>query len=204
MLLKLKFLMLLISFLTPWISRSAETTNTHVSASITIPIHWSHGRIMLSAKVNGSKPLSFLLDTGYGVTTIHPDLVESLRLNRAGRMTIVGIAGEEQAATYSDAVFDFGRISYKPRRVASLPSEADMPTSRRAGILGAGFFRRFVVEIDSEKNILRLHEPQLAFSGASLWKLIRRKTFFGFTNRKILITPPMAKSSLLNLTRTRQ
>jgi hypothetical protein len=52
-----------------------------------------------------------------------------------------------------------GGLKYKPRRVASLPSEAEIPHSRRDGILGAGFFRRFVVEIDSAKNTLRLHEP---------------------------------------------
>ena len=157
---KLRLLLILVALFLPPVSWSAEITKTNISTSITIPIRSVHDRIIVPAKVNGSKPLSFLLDTGYGITTIHPDLVESLGLTQAGRMTIIGIAAKEQATTYRDAVFDFGGVSYKPKRVASLPSDASTPSSRRAGILGAGFFRRFVVEIDSAKNLLRLHEPQ--------------------------------------------
>lgn len=134
----------------------AENTNRE---PIVIDITSAHARVMVSATINGSKPLSFLLDTGYGINTIHPDLVESLGLKRAGQVTIMGIAGEEKAPTYSGAVFDFGGASYSPRRVASLPSETQT-RHRRDGILGAGFFRRFVVEINSGKNKLTLHEPE--------------------------------------------
>ena len=134
----------------------AENTNRE---PVVISITSSHTRVMVPATVNGSKPLSFLLDTGYGINTIHPNLVESLGLKRAGQITIVGIAGDEKAPTYSGVVFDFGGASYSPRRVASLPSETQS-SHRRDGILGAGFFRRFVVEINSEKNKLLLHEPE--------------------------------------------
>lgn len=144
----------------PWHTRGAEPTDAATNAMpVTIPINSRHGRIFVSATINHSKPFSFLLDTGYGITTIHPDLVESLGLTRAGHMTIVGIAGDEQAGTYEGVEFDFGGATYQPHRVASLPSEAGMSRSRRDGILGAGFFRRFVVEIDSAKDTLQLHEP---------------------------------------------
>jgi hypothetical protein len=75
-------------------------------------------------------------------------------------MTIIGIAGEEQADTYAKAVFDFGGATYTPRRIASLPSEARRRWRKRDGILGEGFFRRFVVEIDIAKQRLRLFEPK--------------------------------------------
>ena len=86
---------------------------------VTISFSERHGRVFVPAKINGSKPLTFLLDTGYGITMIHPDIVESLGLTRAGHMTIVGIAGEERAGTYSGAEFDLNGAIYKPRRVAS-------------------------------------------------------------------------------------
>jgi predicted aspartyl protease len=136
--------------------QSAETN----SLPVTIPIHSSHVRIMVPAKINGSQPLSFLLDTGYGITTVHPDLIEPLKLKRVGRITISGIAGDEEAGTYASAIFDFGGVNYSPRRIASLPSEAQNSRRHRDGILGAGFFRRFVVEIDSAKEKLRLFEPE--------------------------------------------
>jgi hypothetical protein len=117
------------------------------------------GDIMVETRVNGSDTLSFKLDTGFGITTIHPDLVETLKLNRNGQMTIVGIAGEEHADTYGGASFDFGGWTYGPRRVAVLPSEGQRRRRHRDGILGSGFFRRFVVEIDFKSHQLILHEP---------------------------------------------
>ena len=150
-------------------ARAADGDNApSVSTNpVAVPIEFKGGRVMVPVKINGSRTLSFLLDTGYGVTMIHPDLVEPLGLKRAGRLTIVGIAGEEEAGTYSGAMFDFGGVTYAPRRVASLPSEAQNSRRRRDGILGAGFFRRFVVEIDPPAKVLRLHEAKtFEYSGS--------------------------------------
>ncbi|MEO6034940.1 MAG: pepsin/retropepsin-like aspartic protease family protein [Verrucomicrobiota bacterium] len=149
-------LLLFTAFLMSLQSMGADTTNR---TPVTIEMDLSRGRIMVRAIVNGSNALSFLLDTGYGINTIRPDLVEPLDLKRAGQVTIVGIAGEEKAPTYNGAVFDLGGAIYSPRRVASLPSEAQT-RHHRDGILGAGFFRRFVVEIYPEKNQLLLHDPE--------------------------------------------
>ena len=113
----------------------------------------------MPANVNGSNSLSFKLDTGFGVTTIHPDLVQPLGLQRAGSITIIGIAGEEEAETYEGAKFDFNGATYSPRRVTVLPSDAQS-RRRRDGILGAGFFRRFVVEIDSANRTMTLYDPK--------------------------------------------
>src|SRR5687768_4711629 len=44
----------------------------------------SRDRVMVPVSLNGSNELSFLLDTGYGITMIHPDLAEPLRLRRIG------------------------------------------------------------------------------------------------------------------------
>ena len=131
-----------------------------VTPLVELPIKLRQGDLMVETRVNGSDPLSFKLDTGFGVTTIHPDLPERLKLTRNGHLTIEGIAGDEEAPTYSGAVFDFGGVNYQPRRVASLPSEARRRFRHRDGILGAGFFRRFVVEIDIEQRRMRLYEPE--------------------------------------------
>lgn len=138
-----------------WQGNGAET---NVAWPVIIPFESAHARVLVPLRINGSKPLLFLLDTGYGINLIHPDWVEPLGLKRSGRITIMGIAGDEEAATYSGAVFDFGGVTYAPRRMASLPSEAQTH-HRRDGILGAGFFRRFVVEIDRTEKTIQLHEP---------------------------------------------
>jgi hypothetical protein len=50
-----------------------------------------------------------------------------------------------------------GGVNWTPRRVAAFPVEPG--GRRRSGILGAGFFRRFVVEIDQRTKRVTLHEP---------------------------------------------
>ena len=139
-------------------SASAQTNQPIALAEVALKTR--SGDLLVETRINGSKPLLFKLDTGFGVTTIHPNRVESLNLESVGHMTIVGIAGEEQADTYAKAVFDFGGATYAPRRIAALPSEARRRWRKRDGILGEGFFRRFVVEIDVAKQRLRLFEPK--------------------------------------------
>lgn len=139
--------------------RAAESTNP-ASSVVRLPLEIRRGVALVRVRVNDSKPLTFKLDTGFGVTTIHPDLVTSLGLKRAGTLTITGIAGKEQADWLSGATFDFDGFKYTPRRVATIPSDAQHSRRNRDGILGAGFFRRFVVELDPLAKQMTLHEPE--------------------------------------------
>lgn len=134
---------------------------------VTVPIRLQRGRIIVPARINDSSPLSFLLDTGCGLTTLHPDLVDELKLQPSGRIRITGIAGEERAPMYRGAVFDLGQTTYQPSRVAAIPSERSESRRRRDGVLGSGFFRRFVVEIDPQSRVMRLHSPtNYTYSGS--------------------------------------
>ena len=139
-------------------ARNVNAQTNSVTNGFAMPLDLSHGAALVSVRVNESKLLTFKLDTGFGVTTIHPDLVETLQLKPAGDLTIIGIAGDEKAGWYSGATLDFGGTKYSPRRVAVIPSDAQRRRRSRDGILGAGFFRRFVVEINPAKNTLTLRE----------------------------------------------
>ena len=136
----------------------AETNAT--ADTVTIPIKIRHGDLLVETRINGSDPMEFKVDTGFGISIINPRRAESLKLERVGHMGIIGIAGEEQAETYKGAVFDFNGKSYEPRSIAALPSEANRRWRTRDGILGAGFFRRFVVEIDVPGKRMTLWEPE--------------------------------------------
>ena len=137
---------------------ASETTNV-ASLIARIPLEFHAGAAFVRARVNDSQTLTFKLDTGFGVTTIHPEWVESLGLKRVGTLTISGIAGKEKADWLSGAAFDFGGAAYAPRRIAMIPSDARRPRHGQDGILGAGFFRRFVVELDPEQRTMTLHDP---------------------------------------------
>ena len=121
-----------------------------------IPTKFSHGRIILTARIADSGPLTFLLDSGTTISTLHPDLVDELKLTPSGHVQINGIAGEERSPTYRGVVFDLGGATYSPRRVASIPSERN-ERRRRDGVLDAGFFRRFVIEFIPGTDSLRLY-----------------------------------------------
>src|SRR5688572_14130720 len=136
----------------------AATAGAAETNSVVLPFKHERGHIMLGASLNGGQQVSLMVDTGYGVNMLHPDLTAQLNLRRRGKVTIVGIGGEEDADMFEGVVLDFGGLTYAPRRVAALPSDRER-RRRRDGVLGAGFFRRFVVEIDSKAKTLALHEP---------------------------------------------
>jgi predicted aspartyl protease len=124
----------------------------------TIPINTSRDRVMVPVSLNGSNNLSFMLDTGFSMTMVHPELAEPPNLRRAGEITISGIAGDERAPTYEGAIFDLGGVKYEPRRVAALSSDGNR-RRRRDGILGSGVFRQFIVEIDFAGKQLAIYAP---------------------------------------------
>lgn len=152
-----------------------SATNTN---SVVVPFKHERGHVMLGARLNGGPQVSLMVDTGYGVNMLHPDLVQQIGLNRRGKVTIVGIGGEEDADMFEGAVLDFGGLTYVPRRVAALPSDRER-SRRRDGVLGAGFFRRFVVAIDAKTSTITLHEPktfEYAGTGEVLPITFRRDT----------------------------
>src|SRR6185503_7779270 len=133
-------------------ARQSEPTNR-----ITLPFSMSRGNVVVKTTLN-EMPISAMVDTGYDMTMVHPDVAEKLGLSKRREMTIVGIAGEEPADVFEGAKFAFGEMTYDPRRVAAIRAEK----GRRGweGILGSGFFRRFVVEFRPAAKALTLHEPE--------------------------------------------
>jgi Aspartyl protease len=149
----------------PWagpVNGAEEPKSTGSSrSSATIPFEVRRGRVMVPTHLNGTNKVSLLLDTGYSMTMLREEEVTALDLKRSGRsVTIVGIAGEEQANVYEGPEFGFDSLTWRPRRVGAFPAERSSRSRRRDGVLGSGFFRRFVVEIDSVRKQLVLHEPQ--------------------------------------------
>src|SRR5262245_13498871 len=129
------------------------------SNSVTLPFEFRRSHIVIQARLNESEPLSFMLDTGYSMPMISADLAETLKLKRVNQVTIVGIAGSEDADVFEGATFDLAGLTYAPRRVGAFPSVNNRRPRRRDGVLGYGFFRRFVVEIDHRAKMIQLHEP---------------------------------------------
>ena len=142
----------------------AAETNREPAATkrpATVPFDLRRGHVMVPAQVNGTNKVSMLLDTGYGMTMLHVDHVAAAGLKRSGRsITIVGIAGEQEANVYEGPEFGFEGLAWRPRRIGAFPKEQASRSRRQDGVLGSGFFRRFVVEIDPFRKQMTLHEPE--------------------------------------------
>ena len=149
------------------VAESPEQTEESSAAGKVLSFDASRGRVFLHPSVNGTGPHRFLIDTGYGMNMVQPELAEELDLPRAGRVDIIGIAGRETATMYRDAEFAFDDYIYRPRRVAALPSHRGRPR----GILGSGFFRQFVVAIDFSAEEVTLFRPE-AFHYAGTGEII--------------------------------
>jgi hypothetical protein len=134
---------------------------------VKIPIEFHRGHIMLRARANDADPLLFMLDSGFAITMISPEQAAALSLKRVGKISIVGVAGEEPAETFEGLTIDLGGgLKYTPRRVASLASHSRRYL-RRDGVLGAGFYRQFVLEFDHADKSLILHAPKtFEYSGS--------------------------------------
>jgi predicted aspartyl protease len=153
-------ILLLLSTISPHAQPDTASEPPVGTNPVVTPFKLQRGHIMVLARANGSEPRWFMLDTGYGTTMLDSALADALGLKRAGRITIVGIAGEEPANVFEGPTFELGSATWRPRRVAAFPASDASRTRQRDGIFGSSFFRRFVVEIDSAGKMLRLHQPK--------------------------------------------
>ena len=138
----------------------APSNSAHIpSTTVTIPFEFRRGHIVIRSRINESEPLSFMLDSGYSMTMMSAELTDTLKLKRVSQATIVGIAGSEEADVFEGPTFDLAGATYSPRRIGAFPSANKGRSRKRDGVLGSGFFRRFVVEIDHRAKTIQLHEP---------------------------------------------
>ena len=117
--------------------------------------------LFLPARINGSGPRWFLLDTGAGVSVLNLTTVQTLGLKASAGGTLQGAGGNVQSTRVTGVTFDVGGALLKDLNVAALPLAQFENAGGRTvdGILGVEFFKRYVVEIDYEARQLTVHEP---------------------------------------------
>src|SRR5882672_10257377 len=81
-------------------ARAAQPSVIAATNPVVLTYQSRRGHVMVPAHLNGSNSLSLLLDSGYDMTMLHPDYVQASALRRTGRISIVGIAGEEPAGVF--------------------------------------------------------------------------------------------------------
>jgi predicted aspartyl protease len=143
------------------VARAARQTAARQSHVARVPFEMNGNSLFLQARLNGSRPCWFILDTGAAQTVLNATTVQSLGLKVSGRGTLAGAGGNVQSTRVTGVTFDVGGALLKDLEVAALPLVQFENGGGRAidGILGVEFFKRYVVEIDYEARQLTAYEP---------------------------------------------
>jgi hypothetical protein len=131
-----------------------------------IPFEVYNQLIVLKLRINGSKPLNFILDSGSKNTIIiEPSLVDSLNLIKDGKIGFLGAGNND--TVHADIVRNVSIESYrlKGKFQSILVLEKndlhlkDILGIEIHGILGVDIFNRYVVGINYQKKTLTLKNP---------------------------------------------
>ena len=135
-----------------------------------LPFESYHGLIFLTARVNGSEPLSFLFDTGASLTVINEPRAAALGLTLLDNRRITGGDGGEGTMNFAFAkgvAIDLGDARFAPDQVGvtSFALAEKFLGHPMDGVLGVDFISRYVVEIDYAGKTLTLYEPKAYRAG---------------------------------------
>ena len=133
--------------------------------TLRLPFESYHGLIFLTARVNGSEPLAFILDTGASLTTINESRASALGLTLRDKRRVTGADGGEGSMNLAFAkgvAIDVGDLRFAPDHVGvtSLALAERVLGHPMDGVLGGDFISRYVVDIVYADNTLTLHEPK--------------------------------------------
>ena len=145
-------------------------TKAASTSVVTVPFKLVTRHIVVQVKVNDSRPLSFVFDTGDKVGIIDIERARELGLDLQGQVRIGGAGSETlRGAHVRGATWRLQGLDG-----FSQPVALAIPLGRLAarfghdfdGIIGSDFIKQFVVEVDYKKSILRLHNKEsFVYSG---------------------------------------
>ena len=129
---------------------------------VTIPFDLATRHIMVKVRVNNSRPLSFILDTGAHMAIIRSQTAEELGLSLYGSVNSGGAgAGSMAGQRVKDARWTLlGLEGFSQPVTLALPFPA-LPAGLGQdvdGIIGGEFIREFVVDVDYQARALTIHD----------------------------------------------
>ncbi|HWW76523.1 MAG TPA: aspartyl protease family protein, partial [Pyrinomonadaceae bacterium] len=118
--------------------------------------------ILLRARVNNSRPLWFMLDTGAAGSLIDSRRARGLGLRRLGDADIHGMGGSVNGSYLGGATLALPGVRLFDRKVVSMPlAPLFARFGRRVdGIIGYDLFKLFVVEVDYAAKTINLYDPR--------------------------------------------
>ncbi|EKD31633.1 MAG: hypothetical protein ACD_77C00285G0001 [uncultured bacterium] len=140
-----------------------------------IPINSDRDVTLVTIKIGKIIIPNILLDTGFpwdGVILYNPSYRDSIDLSGAVQATLggAGSGNAQQALMVDSAEFSIGNVNLTNQRIVLLQSDIykGFPSN---GIIGYSIFGHYALEINYNKNILILHDPE-TYSTDSSWTSI--------------------------------
>lgn len=117
--------------------------------------------IFIQLRVNDSKPLNFLFDTGAGITVVDKKTAADLELNLSDKARLKTSGKTIQSETSRNNTLHLGDVSLKDisLEIISLKHLSKVLFHQVDGIIGFDLLRHFVVETDVDKKALNLYDP---------------------------------------------
>jgi predicted aspartyl protease len=109
----------------------------------------------LKFTLNGSRPLTLLLDTGASGITIQRKAAERAGIERIGSFSVTGI-GDKGARESSAGIAEtctFAPLTFKNCSITVLDTKGGVESD---GLVGTDYFARFLMELNFEKREMRL------------------------------------------------
>jgi hypothetical protein len=135
---------------------SAAQVQTSQASVASVPLEFAgENYVLIKARVDGSEPLTFLLDSGGGSgLVLYYKAAEALKLKSAGKGKGGG-AGEStfETASIKGASLSLSGVTMNNQTFVVFPPEKTGTTGGRAvdGVIGYSLFSRYVVEIEQPK-----------------------------------------------------
>jgi len=147
------------------------TSKPAATAPVTIPFELVTRHIMVKVTINNSRPLSFVFDTGDKVGIVDTEVAKELGLKLEGQVRVGGAGAD----TLPGSFVKDGNWSLTGLAGFSQPITLAIPLGRMAarfghdfdGIIGSDFIKQYVVEVDYQNHVLKLHDKdKFAYAGS--------------------------------------
>jgi len=166
--------LLTVAFLSLLVSASLCVAQTPAQPAttnpVTIPFELVSRHIIVKVRINNSRPLSFVFDTGDKVGIVDTEVAKELGLKLEGQVRIGGAGADTLPGSFvKEATWSLPGLEG-----FSQPVSLAIPLGRMAarfgqdmdGIFGSDFIKQYVVEVDYQNRVLKLHDKdKFAYSG---------------------------------------
>jgi hypothetical protein len=128
-------------------------------SALQIPLDIDNNIIRMQVRVNNSKPLKFIFDTGASASGISSQRAAELGLKTQGQVSGSGTGGTFQASLIKGVSLSVPGAEISNQLIASFPFSTP-PGFEFDGVIGYDFIKQFVVEIDYQNKIMNLYSPR--------------------------------------------